>query len=149
MSEIFFYHLTESKLDDTLPGLVEHSLQRGWRVVIQFATEERRNAIDALLWNWSDISFIAHGSNLDKLQEEQPVFLTTSTDNPNVSQVRFCVEGTQCHDPENYDRLVIMFDGHDIGQLARARQDWGFLKNKGHMLTCWQQMPNKRWKKRV
>jgi len=149
VSEILFYHLTESRLDDTLPGLVERSLQRGWRATIQFATEERRDAIDALLWSWSDSSFIGHGSERDKWPEEQPVFLTTGITNPNDSQVRFCVESAQCPDPENYERLVIMFDGHDADQLAGARQEWKVLKDKGHMLTYWQQTPDRRWEKKA
>ncbi|RCL04037.1 MAG: DNA polymerase III subunit chi [Candidatus Tokpelaia sp. JSC189] len=149
MSEILFYHLTESKLDHILPRLIEHSLQRGWRVAIQFATEERRDAIDALLWGWSDTSFIGHGSDRDKWPEEQLVLLTTGTANLNVSQVRFCVEGVRCLDPENYERLVIIFDGHDADQLSGARQEWRYLKDRGHMLTYWKQMPNKRWEKKV
>lgn len=149
MSEVLFYHLTESRLDDTLPGLIERSLQRGWRVAIQFPTEERRDAVDCLLWIWSNSSFIGHGTERDKWPEEQPVFLTTGHGNPNASQVRFCVEGTQCADPENYERLVIMFDGHDSDQVASARQEWKNLKDKGHILTYWQQTPDRRWEKKA
>jgi len=149
MSEILFYHLTESRLDDTLPGLVERSLQRGWRVTIQFATQERRDAVDALLWTWSDSSFIAHGTEQDKWPEEQPVFLAIGNANPNASQVRFCVEGARCTNPESYERLVVMFDGHDTEQLACARQEWKNLKDKGYTLTYWQQTPDRRWEKKA
>ncbi len=62
MAEILFYHLTESTLDEALPGLVERSLGRGWRVTIQTVSEERRDALDGLLWTFSDTSFdIARG----------------------------------------------------------------------------------------
>lgn len=43
MTEILFYHLTESKLEDALPPLLEKSLERGWKVAIQTVDEERRD----------------------------------------------------------------------------------------------------------
>lgn len=42
MSEVLFYHLTESKLEDALPPLLDKSLERGWRVVVQAGDAERR-----------------------------------------------------------------------------------------------------------
>ena len=41
MTEVLFYHLTESRLEDALPALLEKSLERGWRVVV-LGLEERR-----------------------------------------------------------------------------------------------------------
>ena len=35
MAEVLFYHLTESTLEDALPPLLEKSLERGWRAVVQ------------------------------------------------------------------------------------------------------------------
>lgn len=93
MAEILFYHLTESTLDEALPGLVERSLGRGWRVTIQAVSEERRDALDNLLWTFSDTSFVAHGTDKEPHPEQQPVLLTTSEANPNGATVRFLVEG--------------------------------------------------------
>ena len=62
MAEVLFYHLTETTLYDALPGLVERSVARGWNVVIQAASDERREALDAHLWTFRDDSFLAHGS---------------------------------------------------------------------------------------
>ena len=61
MAEVLFYHLTESTLEEALPGLLERSLERGWRAVVQTGTEERRDALDAHLWTFRDDSFLAHG----------------------------------------------------------------------------------------
>lgn len=149
MAEVLFYHLTESTMENTLPGLVERSIERDWRVVIQFRSEERRDAMDAHLWVWSDASFIGHGTDRDKWPEEQPVFLTTGDNNPNNAGVRFCVEGASCRDPESYQRLVVMFDGHDDEQLKQAREQWKTLKTAGHDVTYWQQNEARRWEKRA
>ena len=35
MTETLFYHLERRALEDVLPGLVEKSLERGWRAVIR------------------------------------------------------------------------------------------------------------------
>ena len=43
MTEVLFYHLTESTLEDALPSLLERSLERGWRAAVQTASEERRD----------------------------------------------------------------------------------------------------------
>ena len=53
MAEILFYHLTERTLEETLPGLVEKSLERGWKVVVQSGVEERLETLDAHLWTLS------------------------------------------------------------------------------------------------
>ena len=149
MAEILFYHLTESTLHEALPGLVERSLTRGWRMVIQTATDERRDALDQHLWTWSDVSFLAHGTESEPDPAEQPIILTTTDANPNNATVRFVVEGAQISRAGDYDRLVVMFDGHDQEQLERARAQWKALKEEGHQLTYWQQTPERKWEKKA
>ncbi len=77
MAEVLFYHLTESTLDEALPGLVERTLQRGWRAVVQTGTPERRDALDGHLWAYSAESFIGHGRDDEPFAADQPVLLTT------------------------------------------------------------------------
>src|SRR6516164_4107811 len=50
MTEIVFYQLQRQPLERVLPTLIEKSLERGWRVVVQAASEERVEALDAHLW---------------------------------------------------------------------------------------------------
>ncbi|MDP2733381.1 MAG: DNA polymerase III subunit chi, partial [Hoeflea sp.] len=52
MAEVLFYHLTESRLEDALPPLLEKSLDRGWLVSVHLCSEERRTALDAHLWTF-------------------------------------------------------------------------------------------------
>ncbi|WP_176056469.1 DNA polymerase III subunit chi [Brucella intermedia] len=149
MAEILFYHLTESTLDEALPGLVERSLGRGWRVTIQTISEERRDALDGLLWTFSDTSFVAHGTDKEPHPEHQPVLLTTSEANPNGATVRFLVEGAGLEQAGAYERLVVMFDGHDQEQLDIARGQWKSFKAENHDLTYWQQTPDRRWERKA
>lgn len=146
--EVLFYHLTESTLEEALPPLIEKSLDRGWRVVVQTASEERRDAIDARLWTYRDDSFLAHGSDREAYPEEQPVLLTTGTGSANGAKIRFLVDGADPGDMEGYDRAVFMFDGHDAAQLDAARAQWKAMKAAGHAVTYWQQGPDRRWERK-
>jgi DNA polymerase-3 subunit chi len=149
MAEVLFYHLTESTLDEALPGLLERSLSRGWKVVVQTGSEERRDALDARLWTFSDESFLAHGMDHEPHAAEQPVILTVSPTNPNSAQIRFVVDGAEPPALDGYARAVLMFDGHDETQLAAARGHWKTLKAAGHDLTYWQQGPDRRWERKA
>ena len=62
MTEILFYHLQRQPLERVLPALLEKSLERGWRVVVQGSSEERLEALDAQLWTFRDDSFLPHGT---------------------------------------------------------------------------------------
>ena len=93
MTEVLFYHLTESTLEDALPGLLERSVERGWRAIVQTGTEDRRDALDGHLWTYRDDSFLAHATDREPHPAEQPILLTTGEGNPNGSKIRFLVDG--------------------------------------------------------
>ena len=149
MAEALFYHLTVSSLDETLPGLLEKSLARGWRATVQAGSEERRAALDQLLWTYRDDSFLAHGLDGEPHAADQPVLLTLGPGNANGSNVRFVVDGVEPPDLNGYDRGVILFDGHDEAQLAAARGQWRALKEAGHDVTYWRQSDDRRWIKQA
>jgi DNA polymerase-3 subunit chi len=149
MTEVLFYHLTESTLEDALPSLLERSVQRGWRTVVQTGSDERRDSLDTLLWTYRDDSFLAHGLDRDPYADAQPVLLTTSQENRNEAVVRFVVDGASPPPAEGYQRLVFMFDGHDATQLEEARAHWKMQKAAGHEVTYWQQTPERRWERKA
>ena len=149
MAEVLFYHLTESTLEDALPGLLERSLARGRRAVVQTGTEERRDALDVHLWSFRDDSFLAHATDREPHAAEQPVLLTIGTDNPNGAQIRFLVDGAVPPDITGYDRAVFLFDGHDASQVEAARGHWKTMKAGGNAVTYWQQTPEKKWERKA
>ncbi len=149
MAEVLFYHLTESTLEDALPGLLERSVERGWRAAVQTGTEERRDALDAHLWTFRDDSFLAHATDREPYPAEQPVLLTTGPDNANGARIRFIVDGAAPPALDGYERAVFMFDGHDAGQVEAARDHWKAMKAAGHTVTYWQQGPDRRWERKA
>jgi DNA polymerase-3 subunit chi len=149
MTEVLFYHLTESKLEDALPALLEKSVERGWKVVVQTHAEARRDFLDAHLWTFREDSFLPHGTDAAAMADAQPVLLTAGAENGNGASVRFLVDGADPPPVETYDRVVFMFDGYDTLQLENARTHWKRLKAEGHVLTYWQQSEEGRWVKKA
>jgi DNA polymerase-3 subunit chi len=149
MTELLFYHLHRQPLEKVLPPLLEKSLQRGWKVVVQMSSEERVDALDAHLWTFRDDSFLPHGTHRDSAAAEQPILLTVHDDNPNAAGVRFLLERAPV--PENadsYQRIVMLFDGEDEEALAEARRHWTDAKARGFDVTYWQCDEQGRWQRR-
>jgi DNA polymerase-3 subunit chi len=150
MTEIYFYHLQRQPLERVLPTLLEKSLERGWRVVVQAASEERVEALDAHLWTFRDDSFLPHGTHKQPESAEQPILLTINDDNPNKADVRFLIDGVPVPDDTSpYARIVLLFDGDDEDAVAAARTRWTQAKEKGLDATYWQPDEQGRWVKKA
>lgn len=149
MTEVLFYHLQKQPLERVLPELLEKCLERSWRVVVQFGSEERRDALDAHLWTYNDAGFLPHGTAKDGSADMQPVWLTTEDENPNDATVRFLADGADIGDYTPYQRVVLMFDGNDPDAVDRARGQWTTARAAGHDATYWQQSERGRWEKKA
>jgi DNA polymerase III subunit chi len=148
MTDMLFYHLKGQRLEQVLPPLLQKSLERGWRVVVQASSEERVEALDAHLWTWRDDAFLPHGTTRDPEVAEQPIVLTASTENPNGATVRFLVDGVNlAADAANYERIVLLFDGDDPEAVEIARARWQEAKSAGADVTYWKADENGRWER--
>jgi DNA polymerase-3 subunit chi len=150
MTEILFYHLQGQKLEGVLTPLLEKSLERGWKVIVQGASEERIEALDAHLWTYRDDSFLPHGTWRETEAAEQPILLTMTESNPNGASVRFLIDGAAVPaDAEAYQRIVLLFDGEDEDAVTVARARWSEAKAKGFEATYWQPDEQGRWAKKA
>ena len=150
MTEVLFYHLQRQPLERVLPSLLEKSLERGWRVVVQATSDERVEALDAHLWTYRDDAFLPHGTAGEAEVAAQPVLLTTGDHNPNGAVVRFLIDGAPVPaDAGGYERIVLLFDGEDEEAVAAARARWGEAKAQGFAVTYWQPDENGRWVKKA
>ena len=150
MTELLFYHLHRQSIEKVLPALLEKSLERGWRVVVQAATDERIDALDAHLWTYREDGFLPHGTAKETEAAAQPVLLTTSDDNPNGANVRFLIDGAAVPaDAASYQRIVLLFEGEDDDAVTAARARWSEAKAAGFEVTYWQPDENGRWKQKA
>ncbi len=149
MTEVLFYHLESRPLEQVLPQLIQKTLERGWKAVVQTVDPDRLKTLSNRFWQWRDDEFLAHGSEADGNAQLQPVWLTTGDDNPNGSNIRFLVDGAQFDNPDGLDRLIILFDGNDDNALAAAREKWKSVSSQGLTATYWQQDDRGRWTKKA
>jgi DNA polymerase-3 subunit chi len=154
MTETLFYHLERRALNDVLPGMVEKSLERGWRAVIRTDSAERSDALDKLLWTYDEQSFLAHAQSGDGEAARQPVLITVEDENPNGAQILFCVGGARPGDWSDAKlsalaRIVLLFDGHDSAALGHVRTAWKDAKSAGHDVTYWKETPAGKFEKQA
>lgn len=148
MTEVAFYHLTRSSLEQTLPKLLEKTLAAGKRAVVRAASKPRVEALTGHLWTYDPASWLPHGSPKDGAGDQQPVWLTDGDDNPGGASFLFLTDGTQCADFGDYERCFELFDGTSDDAVKAAREHWMAYKELGAELTYWQQTDSGGWAKK-
>ncbi len=147
--DVLFYHLERAPLERVLPDLLQKSLQKGWRAIVEVDPVERAEALDTMLWTFSDESFLPHGKGGDARAAEQPVLLSNDPENINKADIRFFIDGGDVTAHSGYQRLVYMFNGHDEEVVAKARTQWKQASDANLDVTYWQQNAAGAWEKRA
>ena len=154
MTEVLFYHLERRSLDDVVPGLIEKSLERGWRALIKSDSSERAEAMDNRLWTYSEQTFLPHAQSGDGDAKRQPALITVEETNANDANVLFVVGGA--HPPQwdgataqSFARIVMVFDGRDPSALDGARAAWKDAKAAGHEVTYWKESASGKFEKQA
>ncbi len=149
MTDVGFYHLQRSPLEQALPKLLEKVLGAGLRAVLKAGSEDRVEALNSLLWTYDQRGFLPHGSRKDGHAEQQPVWLTELEENPNGATVLILTDGASSEAVANYQRCLDMFDGNDPEAVQAARARWKAYKAAGHAVTYWQQTERGGWEKKA
>jgi DNA polymerase-3 subunit chi len=145
VSEIGFYHLTRSSLEQALPRLLEKILESGRRAVLRAADPERLEGLDRALWTYGRDSFLPHGTRADGFPEAQPILLTTGEDRANGADVLVLVDAAPMGDLAPYARVLDLFEGRSEEAVAMARERWRQARAAGHRLVYWQQDERGGW----
>lgn len=147
MTELWFYHLERSELEQALGPLLEKCLQRGWRALVRGTSAERLDALDAGLWTYRDDSFLPHAREGDPTR--QPIWVTASPGNPNAAQVLFLIDGAEPGDITGFERACILFDGRDEAALVLARSRWKEAKETAMIASYWRESGSGKWEKQA
>ncbi len=145
MTEVGFYHLTRTPLEEALPKLLEKVLASGKRAVLRAPDPDRLELLNRVLWTYTTDSFLPHGTRSDGFAEEQPVYLTTGPECPNGAAILVLVDSAHTHDLGSFERCLDLFDGRDPEAVARARERWRAASGAGHEVTYWQQNERGGW----
>ena len=122
-TEVNFYHLTRSSLEDALPRLLAKTLQAGERAVVMVGSPERVDALNTHLWTCDPNGFLPHGAAKDGEADRQPIWLTHLDENPNGAKFLFVADRARSEKVGDYKRCFELFDGRDdtaVAELARA-----------------------------
>ena len=149
MTDIGFYHLTRSTLEQALPRLLEKAHASGARTVVMTGSEERTKALDTILWTYDQNAFLPHGTARDGNPEEQPIWITHEDENPNGADILVLTDGAVSGRVVDFARCLEMFDGNDDDAVSKARERWKAYSTAGHSLTYWQQSPAGRWEEKA
>ncbi len=141
MTQIQFYHLTETPLEKALPRLLEKAYAANIKCLVVARDEAQADILNQTLWTYHPQAFLPHGSSKDPKGEEQPIYLATNEDNKNNATL-FCT--TSGATPEDtYDRVLDIFDGHNDESVAAARARFKSYKDAGHTLSYFKQTDGK------
>jgi DNA polymerase III subunit chi len=147
-TEVNFYHLTRSSLEDALPRLLLKTLQAGERAVVMLGSPERVDALNTHLWTFDQGSFLPHGAARDGEAGRQPVWLTHLDENPNGARFLFIADRARSERVADYKRCFELFDGRDETAVAESRDRWKAYRAAGHTLAYWQQGAEGGWEKK-
>lgn len=141
MGEAYFYHMTRSPLEETLPVLLGKALEAGWRVVVRGPDAARLDWLDQRLWLGPEAGFLPHGRAGGPHDRDQPVLLTSGDDVPNGAACLVSVDGAEIRAEEvaEVERAMVLFDGNDPAAVETARDQWRALTGAGTKAKYWSQ----------
>lgn len=149
MTDVRFYHLQRRSLEQTLPQLLEKILERGSRAVVMAGSDERVEALATHLWTFDQRAFLPHGTARDGNASEQPIWLTSSEENPNGADVLVLTDGSTSSGVGAFQICCELFDGNDGDAVDAARARWKEYAAAGHAVTYWQQGDRGGWEKKA
>ena len=136
MGAVYFYHLTERRLEQVLPPLLEKAGAAFGRVILRGTDRGAMERLDAVLWQGE--GFLPHGLQGGAQDDHQPVLLTTD-DGLHDAACLMTVGGALVTPEEAsaVGRACVLFDGHDAAELGAARALWKRLTDAGIAAQYW------------
>jgi DNA polymerase III subunit chi len=139
MTDVGFYHLTRTGIEQALPQLLGRTLAAKQRALVLCRDEARVAELDAALWQCAEPDWLPHGTAADEDAPLQPIWLATQDTAPNGARYLFLIDGAESARLDAFERVFDLFDGKDEASVAAARERWKRASAAGHSLTYWQQ----------
>ena len=145
MGEAYFYHLTQTPLEVTLPMLLDKARGAGWKIAVRGGNRDRLDWLDQKLWLRPEDAFLPHGMAGGEHDALQPILLTTD-EMANDPACLMTVDGADVTPGEvkALSRTCILFDGTDDHAVQRARSQWKALTGEGCGAKYWSEASG-RW----
>ena len=139
-TEVNFYHLTKSSLEDALPRLLLKTLQAGERAVVMLGSPERVDALNTHLWTYDPNGFLPHGTRARRRGRPPAGVADASRREPQRRR-------PSCSSPTARARkgrpttsaASSCSTAATRGAVADSRERWKAYKAAGHAVVYWQQ----------
>ncbi len=148
MGAAYFYHLTDSPLEATLPMLIGKARGAGWRVLVRGSDPALLKRLDDVLWQGPDDGFLPHGMAGGPHDADQPVLLGDVPSDGFACVMSVGGADVSADEVTAVERVCILFDGHDGVALEHARGQWKALTDAGCAAQYWAQ-DGGRWIKKA
>ena len=149
MTTIQFYHLTTTPLERALPKLLEKAYGSGLRTLLVADSEDYVEHLNQLLWTYDADSFLPHGSVKDGNAEQQLILISTAIEPANGAKLLMLTNGATPEKPDDFERIIDIFDGNDTSAVEKARTRWKSYKNSGCEIAYLKQTESGGWEKRA
>ena len=148
MSEVYFYHLTQTRLEVALPKILDRALSADWSVELRIGTKAEEEPISDAIWKGPDESFLPHCSEDNDKLHDYPIVLSKSP----LSELRDCLiiieeAELQNNEVEKFKRVCLLFDSKNEVELTKARASWKSLSDAGVNTVYWAEDQGT-WKKK-
>ena len=148
MSEVFFYHLTQTRIEVALPKILERAVSADWLVELRIGSETNVESISDAIWKGPDDSFLPHCLEDNDKLHDYPIVLSKSP----LSEVRDCLividqAELQENEVEKFKRVCLLFDSKNEIELTNARETWKSLSDAGLKTSYWAE-DNGKWIKK-
>ena len=132
MSEVFFYHLTQTRLEVALPKILERALSVDWSIELRTGVEANLGAISDAIWKGPEDSFLPHCLEDNDKLEDYPIVISKSP----LLEVRDCLVVVERAEVTKNEV-----------ELTKARECWKSLSDAGLETVYWAENWGK-WEKK-
>lgn len=148
--EYWFYHLERDGHDLRLHDLLALVVSRHWRCRVHGPDLARMKALDAALWTMRPEGFLPHGLADGVNDTLQPILLTAvdgpAPEDQGVREVFVSLFGADPpSDTGSFQRIILLFEGHDEQALAAARRQFRRAREHGHPTRYFRENEAGKW----
>ena len=123
MSEVFFYHLTQSPLEVALPKILERALSANWSIEVRANVNTNLEDMSNSIWKGSEESFLPNCLENHEDVQDYPIVLSNSP----LKKLRDCLiivdhAELQENDVGSHKRGCLIFDAKNEAQLSQNPQ---------------------------
>lgn len=146
--QVTAYAHTHKPLLKSLPKLLEKVYESGGRAVV-VVDEHVVDEVDSLLWTYTPLAFLPHGSRTMGSAEHQPIWITATMENPNKADICVLVDQAAYDDSSDlgFARILDLYNAGDEASQERFHKRCATYQQKRFPLTIWADSPTGSWEK--